>query len=103
MDTLEKLQAWYASRCDGTWEHQYGVKIDTLDNPGWAVEIDLAGTPLESHRFVEYESERSEIDWARCKVEGVVFRGYGGAKNLAEIIEVFTSWAATDRIEHLGD
>ena len=24
-----------------SWEHQYGVKKGTLDNPGWRVKIDL--------------------------------------------------------------
>jgi hypothetical protein len=28
------LEAWYASRCDGEWEHGYGISIETLDNPG---------------------------------------------------------------------
>ncbi len=25
----------------------YGIKIETLDNPGWDVSIDLIGTELE--------------------------------------------------------
>jgi hypothetical protein len=31
---LQWLQSWYQSRCDGEWEHNYGVKIDTLDGNG---------------------------------------------------------------------
>jgi hypothetical protein len=33
--TLTWLQAWYAEQCDGDWEHQFGVSVETLDNPGW--------------------------------------------------------------------
>ena len=40
------LENWYSSQCDGSWEHFYGIKIETLDNPGWAVEIDLCETEL---------------------------------------------------------
>ena len=31
---LEWLMNWYESNCDGDWEHSYGVKIESLDNPG---------------------------------------------------------------------
>lgn len=49
---LQWIQEWYKSNCDGYWEHMYGVKIDTLDNPGWIVHIDLIDTPLEQKEFV---------------------------------------------------
>jgi len=37
---LTELQAWYVVQCDGDWEHTYGVKIETLDNPGWMLRVD---------------------------------------------------------------
>ena len=45
---LSSLQRWYSSQCDGDWEHQLGVEITTLDNPGWLVRIELRHTPLEA-------------------------------------------------------
>jgi hypothetical protein len=33
-EILPWLQGWYATQCDGDWEHEYGVSIETLDNPG---------------------------------------------------------------------
>ena len=51
MDILKWLEKWYFSMCDGSWEHFYGVKIDTLDNPGWMVLIDIIDTPLEEKVF----------------------------------------------------
>ena len=27
------LQSWYQSQCDGDWEHEFGIRIETLDNP----------------------------------------------------------------------
>jgi hypothetical protein len=32
---LNELQVWYGAQCNGSWEHTYGIKIETLDNPGW--------------------------------------------------------------------
>jgi hypothetical protein len=46
MSSLRSLEDWYASRCDGDWERSFGITIETLDNPGWAVRIDLAETRL---------------------------------------------------------
>jgi hypothetical protein len=31
---FEWLQEWYAGRCNGDWEHSFGVSTDSLDNPG---------------------------------------------------------------------
>ncbi len=39
-DAIERLVRWYAERCDGEWEHHHGVKVESLDNPGWRLEID---------------------------------------------------------------
>ncbi|GHB54781.1 hypothetical protein GCM10010331_48120 [Streptomyces xanthochromogenes] len=34
-NVLDRLQSWYSAQCNGDWEHEWGIKIDTLDNPGW--------------------------------------------------------------------
>ena len=41
LDLIKQLENWYNSRCDGDWEHEFGIKIDTLDNPGWKITIDI--------------------------------------------------------------
>ena len=92
MDSISRLQQWYRSQCDGNWEHQYGVKIDTMDNPGWAVEVDIVGTNLEGRLFEEVNIERSESDWLRCRVRDGKYKGFGGPLNLQEVIDVFLSW-----------
>ncbi len=89
---LDSLQSWYENQCDGEWEHQYGVKIETLDNPGWAVEIDLIGTKLSDKVLAETTEERSATDWIRCSTGSGQFKGFGGPRNLAEIIERFLAW-----------
>lgn len=91
-DTLQRLQDWYKRHCDGDWEHQYGVRIDTLDNPGWSVEIDLHGT--RPRGFEPLKVERSEEDWIQCRREGSKWLGFGGARNLDELLRTFLGWAA---------
>ncbi len=95
MNELERLQAWYLAQCDGEWEHSFGVSIDTLDNPGWIVDIDLTGTSIASRLFaaVARGMAPNETDWVSCKVEGAKFQGAGGASNLVEILGIFLDWA----------
>src|ERR1700682_6352449 len=52
MKELSELQDWYTAHRDGDWEHQYGVTIESLDNPGWWVRIDLQQTELECITFL---------------------------------------------------
>ncbi|MFW6373910.1 MAG: immunity 53 family protein [Thermodesulfobacteriota bacterium] len=90
---LKWLQDWYFDQCDEEWEHSFGIKIETLDNPGWSVIIDITDTYLEKNPLERVSIERSEDDWLDCSVIDQQFRGYGGAQNLKEILETFKSWA----------
>ena len=90
---LEELQQWYLSQCDGDWEHTYGVKIGTLDNPGWHVEIDLAETGLENRAFAPITELAPEAAWVDCKVAEAQFRGAGGPAMLARILRTFLDWS----------
>jgi hypothetical protein len=66
---LQRLQQWYRAQCNGDWEHSYGVMVDTLDNPGWRLRIDLEETDLATSAFSPLSVERSDTDWVHCKVE----------------------------------
>lgn len=99
MDALRELQEWYLSQCDDDWEHSYGISIDTLDNPGWSLKIDLKGTALEDVPFsgVKYgvgrEGEFSGDDWIACEIKDRKFLAYGGPRKLDELIRTFLNWA----------
>ncbi|MEP3654558.1 MAG: immunity 53 family protein [Litorimonas sp.] len=93
-DSLTQLQNWYLNECNGDWEHQYGVKIDTLDNPGWSIEIDIRDTYLAQREFekVSIQNE-SENDWVICWIKDEKFIGSCGPKNLGKMIGFFLNWA----------
>lgn len=88
---LSRLQQWYLSQCNEDWEHSFGVKIDTLDNPGWQVTIDLRETEWEELDVARKILERSERDWVQTEVTDQKFIGCGGPVNLEELIELFLS------------
>ena len=69
MNVLEKLQHWYQLHCDDDWEHSYGISIETLDNPGWKISVDLTDTLLENVEFQSVQvgnSESKNESWIFC-------------------------------------
>ncbi|MBI5725190.1 MAG: immunity 53 family protein [Planctomycetes bacterium] len=92
MESLKAIQEWYAACCDGDWEHTYGVHIQTLDNPGWSLDVDIIDTPLENQKFEPVKLERSKNDWFYCQVIDGKFKGAGGPRNLGEILRIFRDW-----------
>ena len=96
MEELVELCQWYFRHCDGDWEHQHGITIETLDNPGWALRINLEDTELENRPFQELVLERSDSDWIYCGVRDKEFWAAGGPLNLKEMLRIFLDWARAD-------
>ena len=92
MSHLEALQEWYALMCDGDWGHSFGIKIDTVDNPGWVVSIDISETPV-SGRTWTMDEEFSTGEWLRIKCDGKVFHVACGPRSLDRGIEAFLRFA----------
>jgi hypothetical protein len=92
MNILADIQQWYIDQCNGDWEHQFGIVIETLDNPGWSMTVDLIDTTLLHKPFTEVAVERDGQDWMFCKVESNQFKGSCGPKNLTEMLTLFHDW-----------
>ncbi len=98
-NTIQRLQAWFAQNCDGHWEHSLGVSIQSCDNPGWWVKIDIRGTSLEHKQF---ENVQSGVDdaghpnsesWLNCYLCEGVWNGAGDSEKLEAILVHFLDWA----------
>lgn len=98
MTTLQRLANWYTHQCDGEWEHLGGVRIESCDNPGWWVKINLKGTGLETLTFdpksENVEAQRIQLGprWLDCRIVDGVWNGAGDETRLEEIIELFLAW-----------
>jgi hypothetical protein len=90
---LGRLASRYVPQCDGAWEHQYGIKLVTLDNPGWHLTVDLMDTDLEDKPFEPVIRETTSTDWVRCRIQEGQYKGFGGPENLTELIIRFLDWA----------
>ena len=90
--TILQLQQWYEAQCNGDWEHQYGISIETLDNPGWRVEIDLKETPFANVPFTRIKQENQNGKWLSCWTEKDKFVGAGNPSQLVVILQHFLKW-----------
>jgi len=91
-DHLIWLFEWYASQCDGDWEHKNAIRIRTIDNPGWRLSISLVGTELENMPFQSITMDRTDQDWVCCFIKNKVFEGACGALNFVETLQIFHYW-----------
>lgn len=86
---LEWLENWFISQCNNDWEHNYGIKIETIDNPGWQIVIDLEYTdfninPIEWKLIGDFEKQ-----WIGYKVVNNQFDGACDPRNLNLLINIF--------------
>lgn len=86
---LEWLIEWYKSQCNGDWEHLYGITIESLDNPGWSVSIDLVETNYSLGDLPWKYYTANESDWYGYKVEGNVYKASGDSDKLEYLLEIF--------------
>ena len=91
-NVFEWLQKWYKSQCDKDWEHEYGITIETVDNPGWYIIINLTGTECEGCSFSSVRLEKDETNWFFCLLRNNNFEASCGVCNLAEVLQIFREW-----------
>jgi hypothetical protein len=89
VDLFHKLENWYSSQCDGEWEHQFGIAIETLDNPGWEVTIDLDETKWCDLIYEKRIGIIEQSSWMWASISECKFQGSGDTSKLNEIITTF--------------
>jgi hypothetical protein len=84
-DDIKTLESHFKSKCDGTWEHYHGIKIETTDNPGWQIVIEGV---LCAQKDFAYQRGAPEIDqsWVVSHVSDGVMKGGCGINDLQELL-----------------
>lgn len=59
---IQWLQDWTKSQIDGDWEHELGISISMLDNPGWILSADISnyGDFLTETKHLGRDND---VDW----------------------------------------
>jgi Immunity protein 53 len=85
---LTRLQNWYLTNCNGDWEHGYGISINTIDNPGWTMKINLSDTCLQ-HLQYDKQIDNGTFDWLFIKVADKTFEAVGDPSKLLIFLAIF--------------
>lgn len=90
---ISELENWLKKRCDGDWEHQGGISIESTDNPGWYIQIDFDDLdPPEAIAIEKYNVYRTDTDFVTAKYDEAN-RSLGiacGISNLSEALMLLT-------------
>lgn len=86
---IELLYQWYIQQCNGHWEHDYGIMIQTIDNPGWQIKIDLHHTNMEDLTIPWNLITEDDMNWYGYKIDDKQFLGAGDPTKLEKIIDCF--------------
>ncbi|MFN9015595.1 MAG: Imm53 family immunity protein [Hyphomonadaceae bacterium] len=95
-DQLSKLNDLFEAQWIEDVGEDVGITIDSLDNPGWSLKVELAWLAdkrLLSKHFESVQIERSDRDWLFANKIGTFFEAFGGIRNLDEVIGLFLDWA----------
>ena len=61
MYAIRSYYEWFRSQCDGEWEHDNRIKIETLDNPGWDVWINFDYSQLSLDVITSYSIHYTKL------------------------------------------
>ncbi len=86
---LKWLSDWYRTNCDGNWEHNYGISIETIDNPGWSITIDIEETIFKINPVPWVLVENSVDDWYGYKCMNGKFEASGDPSKMVFLISLF--------------
>ena len=82
-----QLSNWFASQCDGEFEHAYGIRIESTDNPGWLIRFD-ADAPEE----IPLSGKNGRVEWEFFA--GELIGHIEGADGLGELLSTMTGLIA---------
>ncbi|EJP17927.1 hypothetical protein LEP1GSC080_4809 [Leptospira interrogans str. FPW2026] len=83
------LIEWYQSQCDGDWEHEYGIAINTNGDRGWQIKIEVNFTELDGVEVAHTLNQKGEDDWYSFSLKDGKFLAEGDSKKLPIILEKF--------------
>ena len=102
-EALAWLSDFYARHCNGEWEHQHGMRIQTIDNPGWMIEIDLVGTSLNGVDFEAVNREGDNGDWYVISSRGGKLLGGGAPHRLGTLLCLMIDCMQRAEERHIGE
>ena len=89
IEMLSWLNEWYVSQSHIPTLNKTLIKINTLENPGWNLKIDLKSIGLKLSDSIVHQMDRTKEDWYHCFIKDGIFYAPCGPFNLGEVIGIF--------------
>lgn len=100
---IQWLQDWTKSQIDGDWEHELGISISMLDNPGWILSADVSnyGDFLKETKPLGRDND---VDWIDFEIR-VIAKTYVYIEILGDISKLnkilYSFKAIIDELEEI--
>ncbi len=88
-----ELENWLMKNCNGDWEHQGGITIESTDNPGWHIKVDFDKLDFPSAGKLEkYGFTRTDSDYVTIArdIESRTISIACGVMNLSDALGILT-------------
>jgi len=89
MEIIKWLENWFSSHCNGDWEHENPLIIQSTSNPGWSIIINLSETYLQDLDIEYFLIETSETEWYGYSIKNEQFKAAGDPTKLHFLLELF--------------
>lgn len=87
-EIVDRLEEWFESNCDGDWEHGSGIRIETLDNPGWMIRFDLTRTRMQDIKIERVSNQGpSNNTWIDYWADGSTLYLACGPRSLRDALQ----------------
>lgn len=98
-DELDFLVDWFVGERALMPDGEYRVHLESLDNPGWYLQVRLVGTEVSGEVWPMIAREPTRDGFLYTWSDGELFTGASGTLNLRESLAQFEAFVRTTRGE----
>ncbi len=87
------LMYWFWSQCNGDWEHEYGIVLDTTSEGKWKLDISISNSILDGVEFISNDFIANAGNEVECKFDNQSLVVYADTQNIIRVLQSFRAWA----------
>lgn len=97
MENLSWFNKWFSKEAIENIQYGLNVKIETLENSSWNIEIDLTNTKYSRISNKEENAKSTEFNWYRVQIKDKKFIGNGDFTKLDFLLGKFSEFIGEKR------
>ena len=89
MDNIAWFEKWYANETYKNHGKKIEIKIETVENSGWKIYVDLKNTDFRRKDIEKEENYKTKYNWYKAEIKKNEFIGEGDFTKLSFLIRKF--------------